>query len=79
MLEGKLRPQFDRVDGRPDKVPLSTKTDVKLREKRKDFEQRDYQAQRVMNVHVYMCGTFKPMLVLVKPSVFSVKISFFLC
>ena len=57
VLEGKFRPQFDGVDGRPDKVPLSTKTDVKLREKRKDFEQRDYQAQRVMNVHVYMCGT----------------------
>ena len=50
VLEGKVRPQFDRADGRPEKVPLTTKTDVKLREKQKDFEQRDYQAQRVMNM-----------------------------
>ena len=53
MLQGKLRPQFDKADGRPEKVPLATKTDVKLWEKQKDFEQRDYQAQRVMNVHIW--------------------------
>ena len=52
VLHGKLRPQFDRADGRPEKVPVATKTEVKLREKQKDFEQRDYRAQRVNNWHV---------------------------
>lgn len=67
VLEGKVRPQFDRTDGRPEKVPLTTKTDVKLREKQKDFEQRDYQAQRVMNIRIlgtnitmcFQCISFK--------------------
>ena len=45
MLEGKLRPQPER-NARPEKAPLTGK----LREKQKDFEQRDYQAQRVRNL-----------------------------
>ena len=54
VLEGKLRPQFDRTDARPEKVPLrTTKTDVKLREKQKSFEQLDYQAQRVKNTNIW--------------------------
>lgn len=48
MLEGKIRPQFDRLDGRPEKVPVSTRADVKLREKQRDFENLDYEAQKVM-------------------------------
>lgn len=56
VLQGKLRPQFDRADGRPEKVPLSTKSDVKLREKQKDFEQRDYKAQRVKTVLMNLQG-----------------------
>lgn len=50
VLEGKLRPHADR-DGRPEKVILGGRSDVKLREKQKDFEQRDYQAQRVLNLY----------------------------
>lgn len=50
MLEGKLRPHADR-DERPEKVILGGRSDVKLREKQKDFEQRDYQAQRVLNLY----------------------------
>lgn len=50
MLEGKLRLHADR-DGRPEKVILGGRSDVKLREKQKDFEQRDYQAQRVLNLY----------------------------
>lgn len=49
VLEGKLRPQPER-NAKPDKVPLTGKSDVKLREKQKDFELRDYQAQRVRNI-----------------------------
>jgi len=45
VLEGKLRPQPER-NARPEKAPLTGK----LREKQKDFEQRDYQAQRVRNL-----------------------------
>lgn len=48
VLQGKLRPQPER-DGKPEKVPLTGRSDVKLREKQKDFEQRDYQAQRVLH------------------------------
>lgn len=47
VLQGKHRPQFDGTDGRPEKVPLAARSDVKLREKQKSFEQRDFQAQRV--------------------------------
>lgn len=47
VLQGKQRSQFDGTDGRPEKVPLAARSDVKLREKRKSFEQRDSQAQRV--------------------------------
>lgn len=50
VLEGKLRPQTER-DGRPEKVALGGRSDVKLREKQKDFEQRDFQAQRVLNLN----------------------------
>lgn len=49
MLEGRLRPQPER-NAKPDKVPLAGKSEVKLREKQKDFELRDYQAQRVRNI-----------------------------
>ena len=49
VLEGKLRPQAER-NAIPDKVPLVGKSDVKLREKQKDFELRDYQAQRVRSI-----------------------------
>lgn len=49
MLEGKVRPQPQR-NARPEKALLEGKSDVKLREKQKDFELRDYQAQRVRNL-----------------------------
>lgn len=62
VLQGKLRPQPER-DGKPQKVPLTGRSDVKLREKQKDFEQRDYQAQRVLNLrktiqHSYVFNCF---------------------
>ena len=44
VLQGKLRPQPERI-AKPDRV--AGNSDVKLREKQKDFELRDYQAQRV--------------------------------
>lgn len=50
VIEGKLRPQLDLRDGKPEKVQLAGRSDVKLREKQQDFEQRDYQAQRVTNL-----------------------------
>lgn len=49
VLHGKLRPQPER-NAKPEKAPLADKSDVKLREKQKDFEQRDYQAQRVRDL-----------------------------
>lgn len=49
VLQGKIRPQPER-DEKPQKVPITGRSDVKLREKQKDFEQRDYQAQRVLNL-----------------------------
>lgn len=57
VLQGKHRPQFDGTDGKPEKVPLAARSDVKLREKQKSFEQRDFQAQRVKHfsllIHLY--------------------------
>ena len=49
VLQGKLRPQPER-NTKPDRAPLAGNSDVKLREKQKDFELRDYQAQRVRNL-----------------------------
>ena len=49
VLQGKVRPPPER-NARPEKAPLAGKSDVKLREKQKDFELRDYQAQRVRNL-----------------------------
>ena len=57
MLEGKLRPQFDKVDGRPEKIAVASKADVKLREKQRDFERRDYQAQKVMIINMNLLTT----------------------
>ena len=49
VLQGILRPQPER-DGKPENVPLAGRSDVNLREKQKDFEERDYQAQRVLDL-----------------------------
>lgn len=62
VLEGKIRPQFDRLDGRPDKVPVSTRADVKLREKQRDFEKLDYQAQKVRFMNKDLYRNLKPTL-----------------